>query len=57
MSGETVGEIAKKWRGCCSEAFTDTDNFKVDFPQGADVNTKAILLGATMLVVRLEYYH
>ena len=51
-AGITVGEITKKWRGCCAEAFTDTDTFKIDFPDNIDVTTKAILMGATMLVVR-----
>jgi len=48
--GISVGEISKKWRGLCAESFTDTDTFKIDFPVGADVTTKAILMGATMLV-------
>ena len=30
---------------------TDTDTFKIDFPDNIDVTTKAILMGATMLVV------
>ena len=50
--GEVVGEIAKTWRGCCAESFTDTDTFQVEFPAGADVATKATLIGATMLIVR-----
>ena len=50
-----MGEITKKWRGCCAESFTDTDTFKIDFPDNADVTTKAILMGATMLVVSLHF--
>ena len=52
-----MGEITKKWRGCCAESFTDTDTFKIDFPDNADVTTKAILMGATMLVVSLHFAH
>ena len=55
--GIQVGEITKKWRGCCAESFTDTDTFKIDFPDNADVTTKAILMGATMLVVSLHFAH
>ena len=30
------------------------DTFQVEFPAGADVATKALLMGATMLVVRKQ---
>ncbi len=53
MNGIQVGEISKQWRGCGAEMMTDTDTFKIEFPDGTDVTQKAILLGATMLVVRL----
>ena len=46
-----MGEIKKKWRGWCAESFTDTDTFKIEFPDNIDVATKALLMGATMLVV------
>ena len=52
-----MGEISKKWRGWCAESFTDSDNFKIEFPTGADVTTKAILMGATMLVVSSCLYN
>ena len=45
-----VGEIAKKWRGWLAEGLTDTDTFKIEFPDNIDVTTKALLMGATMLV-------
>ncbi|KAB7498704.1 hypothetical protein Anas_06747 [Armadillidium nasatum] len=45
-----LGSITKKWRGCCSEAFTDSDNFRIDFPVGLTANTKALLIGAAFLV-------
>ena len=50
--GSTLGKIVKKWRGCFSETLTDTDTFKIEFPDNIDVTTKALLMGATMLVVR-----
>ena len=48
-----MGEIKKKWRGWCAESFTDTDTFKIEFPDNIDVATKALLMGATMLVVSI----
>ena len=48
-----MGEIKKKWRGCFAESFTDTDTFKIEFPDNIDVATKALLMGATMLVVSI----
>ena len=49
--GETVGEITKKWRGFFAEALTDSDTFKIDFPGNIEVSKKALLVGATMLLV------
>ena len=51
QSGTDVGEISKLWRGCFNEAFTDLDTFKIEFPDNIDLETKAVLMGATMLVV------
>jgi len=51
QAGIALGEISKKWRGCGAEAFTDMDTFKIEFPDNIDLATKALLLGATMLVV------
>lgn len=48
--GIAVGEIAKQWRGFCAEALTDTDTFRIEFPDNIDVTQKALLVGATMLV-------
>ena len=50
QSGTDVGEISKEWRGCMKESFTDLDTFKIEFPQNITLETKALLLGATMLV-------
>ena len=51
-----VGEISKQWRGFFSEAFTDTDTFKIEFPDSITLETKAILIGATMLVVCIIWF-
>ena len=50
-TGSSVGQIARKWRGCCEETFTDSDTFKVEFPSGSDVTKKALLIAATILIV------
>ena len=48
-----MGQIARKWRGCCEETFTDSDNFKIDFPTGIDVTKKALIIASTILVVSI----
>ena len=45
-----VGNITKKWSGLLKETFTDSDNFGITFPPGADTNQKSILLGAVFLI-------
>lgn len=47
---QSVGRISKQWSGLVKEAFTDTDNFNVQFPRDLDVKMKAVLLGATFLI-------
>ncbi|KOX79882.1 Phospholipid scramblase 1 [Melipona quadrifasciata] len=51
----TVGEIKKEWGGCCTEAFTDADNFSLRFPIDLDVKIKAVLLGACILIDYLYF--
>ena len=51
-----MGQIARKWRGCCEETFTDSDTFKVEFPSGSDVTKKALLIAATILIVSSLYF-
>jgi hypothetical protein len=46
-----VGKISKKWSGLAREAFTDADNFGINFPQDLDVKMKAVMLGACFLIV------
>eukprot|EP00640_Fibrocapsa_japonica_P003556 CAMPEP_0113934576 /NCGR_PEP_ID=MMETSP1339-20121228/1895_1 /TAXON_ID=94617 /ORGANISM="Fibrocapsa japonica" /LENGTH=293 /DNA_ID=CAMNT_0000936439 /DNA_START=104 /DNA_END=985 /DNA_ORIENTATION=- /assembly_acc=CAM_ASM_000762 len=49
-----IGNVVKvKPNGCSGlarEAFTDADNFNVDFPKDLKVETKATILGAMMLI-------
>ncbi|KAG2379630.1 hypothetical protein C9374_006747 [Naegleria lovaniensis] len=49
-NGQRVGEIRKKWSGFLKEAFTDADNFGIEFPTSATTKEKAILLGALFLI-------
>uniref|UniRef100_H2YJI9 Phospholipid scramblase n=1 Tax=Ciona savignyi TaxID=51511 RepID=H2YJI9_CIOSA len=48
--GANIGKISKQWTGLIKEAFTDADNFGVQFPMDLDVKTKATLLGAVFLI-------
>ncbi|KAF3827204.1 hypothetical protein GH733_002690, partial [Mirounga leonina] len=44
-----VGKISKQWTGFMREAFTDADNFGIQFPLDLDVKMKAVMLGACFL--------
>lgn len=46
----SVGRISKQWGGLLREAFTDADDFGLQFPVDLDVKVKAVLLGATFLI-------
>ncbi|EFB28953.1 hypothetical protein PANDA_007809, partial [Ailuropoda melanoleuca] len=48
-----VGKISKQWTGFVREAFTDADNFGIQFPLDLDVKMKAVMLGACFLIVSL----
>ncbi|XP_037947124.1 phospholipid scramblase 2-like [Teleopsis dalmanni] len=50
LDGTAIGKIAKKWGGFTREFFTDADNFGVTFPLDLDVRSKALLMGATILI-------
>lgn len=45
-----VGRISKEWSGFVKEAFTDADNFGIQFPEDLDVRMKAVCLGACFLI-------
>ncbi|XP_069474413.1 phospholipid scramblase 2-like isoform X2 [Ambystoma mexicanum] len=47
---QAVGRISKQWSGFVKEAFTDADNFGIQFPMDLDVKIKAVLLGACFLI-------
>ncbi|ELK35947.1 Phospholipid scramblase 1 [Myotis davidii] len=49
-----VGKISKQWTGFVREAFTDTDNFGIQFPLDLDVKMKAVMLGACFLILQLH---
>ncbi|CAL8144558.1 unnamed protein product [Orchesella dallaii] len=49
-SKQVVGKITKKWKGCCQECCTDADNFEIEFPKDLNVQMKAVLLGACILL-------
>ena len=50
MNDQKIGKISKQWSGLFREAFTDTDNFGINFPLNLPVKHKAILIGATFLI-------
>ena len=56
VNGEKVGKITKQWSGLAREAFTDSDNFGINFPMDLDVRCKATLLAAVFLIVSFFYY-
>lgn len=49
-SEQEVGLIQKKWSGLLKEAFTDADNFWVDFAAVSDHQLRAVLFAATALI-------
>ncbi|XP_060791552.1 phospholipid scramblase 2-like [Neoarius graeffei] len=48
--GKSIGRISKQWSGLLKEAFTDADNFGIQFPFDLDVKMKAVLMGACFLI-------
>ena len=53
--GVDVGAITWLWNGCAKQAFTDSDSFGVRFPTGANLQQRALVLGATMLLVSIFF--
>uniref|UniRef100_A0A665UD81 Phospholipid scramblase n=1 Tax=Echeneis naucrates TaxID=173247 RepID=A0A665UD81_ECHNA len=45
-----IGKISKQWAGLLREAFTDSDNFGIQFPMDLDVRMKAVMIGACFLI-------
>lgn len=50
QQGNQIGAIRKKWSGLLTEAFTQADNFGVEWPASLPVEHKALLLGAVFLI-------
>jgi hypothetical protein len=53
-TGEECGAISKKWSGLAKEMLTYCDNFGINFPPNAELNEKALLLGACILIVSVH---
>jgi hypothetical protein len=51
-----IGQIEQVSRGCFTDAMTDTNTFKIDVPLGFDVAEKALVLGATILLVNFIHF-
>ncbi|XP_046708085.1 phospholipid scramblase 1-like isoform X3 [Silurus meridionalis] len=51
----SVGRISKQWAGLLKEAFSDAENFGIEFPMDLDVKMKAVLLGACFLIDFMFY--
>lgn len=54
--GRTVASIKKKWSGIFSEAFTDRDNFLVEFPEPNFSNEEKQLVLSAAVFVDLKYF-
>jgi uncharacterized protein YxjI len=48
--GQEVGMIQKKWSGLLKEAFTDADNFWIDYAAIEDPQLRAVLFAAMVLI-------
>ena len=51
---QVVARIKKQFSGLLKEYFTDADNYAVTFPVDMDPKLKAILIGATILIVCIK---
>ncbi|MBN3279289.1 PLS1 scramblase, partial [Polyodon spathula] len=54
---QVVGKICKQWTGFLREAYTDADNFGIQFPMDLDVKIKAVMIGACFLIVSIQILH
>uniref|UniRef100_A0A3B1JDW4 Phospholipid scramblase n=1 Tax=Astyanax mexicanus TaxID=7994 RepID=A0A3B1JDW4_ASTMX len=50
MDDVSIGKISKQWTGLLREAFTDADNFGIQFPMDLDVRMKAVMIGLCFLI-------
>jgi hypothetical protein len=51
--GVELGSIEQVSRGLCTDVLTDTNTFRIDAPVHFDTSAKALLIGATILLVIL----
>ena len=54
--GRSVATIDKKWSGLFSEAFTDRDNFIIDFADSAMTANERLLILASSIFIDLLYF-
>ena len=52
-TGDECGSIAKKWSGIAKESLTYADNFRINFPKNVELNAKAVLLSACIMIVSI----
>jgi len=57
LQGTQVGMITKKYGNFIVEEFTDADTFAVQFPVDLDIKYKAVLIGASLLIVSIKIKH
>lgn len=50
VGGQDVGKISKKWSGLLKEAFSDADNFGVEFGPAMSPALRTLVLAATFLI-------
>lgn len=50
-----VGCVAKQWRGCCAENWTDADTFSVTFPVDLPLESKVLMFGACFMVDYMNF--
>lgn len=50
IPGREIGKITKKWSGFLKEAFSNADNFSIEFPADMGIDRKTLLLGAVFLI-------
>ncbi len=49
--------ITKKWQDSCTEMCTDFSHFTVSFPAEIDVEMKATLIAAVLLIDYMHFQH
>lgn len=52
-----IGKISNQWIGFMRELFTNTNTFGIQFPFDIDVRIKALMLGASFLIVSLFSFY